>query len=247
MNPDKEKTKVKNLASMVNSQTESAANEAKAGTGPSKDYLSKGGILLGVAGAAAGLGTLMHSDSTAQIPSSVKINPNTPTVESVKDGMTFDEAFDHARDVDGAGAIFDWHGKSYSAWTKEEWDAMSDDDQNGFLGTVFIFNEDPEPNPETVVDPPIDPIPYIGEEPDPIDVEINQAKSEHEDILWKGNPPTEITSGGEVIQEVPEAEINEPYPGDVDDGSGGWVPEETESTPDPLWSADPSTDDQTVS
>lgn len=44
-------------------------------------------------------------------------------------GLTFDEAFAEARSQVGAGSVFEWNGRYYGTFTKEEWDAMSPEDR----------------------------------------------------------------------------------------------------------------------
>ncbi|MFI3321761.1 MAG: hypothetical protein R3Y50_04485 [Rikenellaceae bacterium] len=55
----------------------------------------------------------------------------------VDDSMSFSEAFSSARSEYGAGAIFEWRGKVYGTYYKEEWDEMSSQEQNEFSNSVF--------------------------------------------------------------------------------------------------------------
>lgn len=46
-------------------------------------------------------------------------------VAQVDDSASFSEAFDDARAQVGAGGVFEWHGKVYNTFTKDEWSEMS--------------------------------------------------------------------------------------------------------------------------
>ncbi|MDR1919321.1 MAG: hypothetical protein LBQ65_06710 [Tannerellaceae bacterium] len=46
-------------------------------------------------------------------------------VAQVSDDQSFGEAFADARAQVGAGGVFEWHGKAYGTYYKEEWDGMS--------------------------------------------------------------------------------------------------------------------------
>ena len=46
-------------------------------------------------------------------------------VAQVSDDKTFAEAFADARAQVGPGGVFEWHGKAYSTYYKEEWEQMS--------------------------------------------------------------------------------------------------------------------------
>lgn len=55
---------------------------------------------------------------------------------SVNDDMSFNEAFAAARAEVGAGGAFEWHGKTYNTFYKEEWDELSSDERNEFYKAV---------------------------------------------------------------------------------------------------------------
>lgn len=58
----------------------------------------------------------------------------------INDDMTFDEAFAEARETMGPGAAFEWQGNVYATFTKEEWDAMTDDEKSDFYSGLSIDN-----------------------------------------------------------------------------------------------------------
>ena len=49
--------------------------------------------------------------------------------EEVNDDMSFGEAFKAARADTGAGGFFNWKGNSYHTLTKEEWDALPEEER----------------------------------------------------------------------------------------------------------------------
>ena len=57
-------------------------------------------------------------------------------VAQVDDQATFGQAFADARAQVGAGGVFDWHGRVYSTYYKEEWDGMSAAERQEFQGAI---------------------------------------------------------------------------------------------------------------
>lgn len=53
-------------------------------------------------------------------------------VAQVDDDASFAEAFADARSQVGPGGVFEWQGKVYNTYYKEEWDAMSDTERSEF-------------------------------------------------------------------------------------------------------------------
>ena len=51
--------------------------------------------------------------------------------------MSFDEAFASARKQVGAGGVFEWRGKLYGTYYKNEWDNMSQADKDQYAANVF--------------------------------------------------------------------------------------------------------------
>lgn len=63
------------------------------------------------------------------------------TAEGVKvaittDSQSFGEAFAAARAQVGPGGVFEWHGKLYNTYTKEEWNAMTPEQKHDFAEAV---------------------------------------------------------------------------------------------------------------
>lgn len=57
-------------------------------------------------------------------------------VAQVDDDASFAEAFADARRQVGAGGVFEWNGKVYNTFYKEEWDAMSESERADFQHRV---------------------------------------------------------------------------------------------------------------
>lgn len=57
-------------------------------------------------------------------------------VAQVDDDKSFAEAFADARQQVGAGGIFEWHGKVYGTYYKEEWDQMSSSERADWQAKV---------------------------------------------------------------------------------------------------------------
>lgn len=65
---------------------------------------------------------------TAEAPS-MPVAKNVPT-------DSFEHAFAEARAQVGPGGLFEWHGGIYNTYTKEEWDALNEDDKLAFASNV---------------------------------------------------------------------------------------------------------------
>lgn len=59
----------------------------------------------------------------------------------VNDSMSFNEAFAAARQAIGPGGLFVWHGHAYGTYYKNEWDAMSQEDQDQYWADVHHTTE----------------------------------------------------------------------------------------------------------
>lgn len=96
------------------------------------------GIMLGASTAYAA-GKLAGTDEAAEENGQAGteagthgVAADTSDVAVVNQGQTFGEAFAQARAEVGPGGAFRWHGGVYSTYTKEEWDAMSPEEQRQF-------------------------------------------------------------------------------------------------------------------
>lgn len=103
------------------------------------------------------------ADSMVEEP--VIIYTDAPFANSITDDMSFNEAFGAARSEVGQGGFFEWNGETYNTYYKDEWDAMSEAEQNEFLNsvdenaieTVTVVEPDPEPitQPEPTPEPEV--------------------------------------------------------------------------------------------
>ncbi|MCK8491689.1 hypothetical protein M0L20_07470 [Spirosoma sp. RP8] len=73
----------------------------------------------------------------------------------VTDSMSFNQAFETARDEVGMGGLFSWHGRWYNTFDKEEWSSLSLEQRQEF--TEMITQEHlpvkPYHSPSTTADP----------------------------------------------------------------------------------------------
>ena len=70
-----------------------------------------------------------------EVPTSVEFS------ESVTDEMSFNQAFQTAREELGQGGFFTWRGQYYNTYNKEEWDSFSEEDKKEFF-KMFQENTD---------------------------------------------------------------------------------------------------------
>lgn len=66
----------------------------------------------------------------------ISIFTTAPFCEKVTDDMSFSEAFSTARTDVGDGGFFVWNGQTYNTYYKEEWEAMTEEQQNEFNDSV---------------------------------------------------------------------------------------------------------------
>lgn len=110
--------------------------------------ITTGALLLG--------GTALALMGDGRIPSNAKTEngampeagadevKNTPTLDvmpTADANATFGEAFADARDELGPGALFVWQGKAYHTFTKGEWQDLSLDQRQEFIGSVGTSEE----------------------------------------------------------------------------------------------------------
>lgn len=129
------------------------------------------GILMG-AGAVYGVQTLASetgNDASANTKDGLK-------AMSANDDLSFADAFNAARAELGPGGVFTWHGNIYNTYTADEWQAMTENEQNDFAEEV---------NPEV--------------SPADIDVaEIEDATTSEEDVLIAENSQTQQVSDDNI-------------------------------------------------
>ena len=76
------------------------------------------------------LSTVSQIETELQMPHSV------PIASYVTDDMSLEDAVCIAREVDGAGAVFEWRGKIYTSYTKEEINNMSPEEHEIYFSAI---------------------------------------------------------------------------------------------------------------
>lgn len=129
---------------------------------------SAAGIMFG-AGTAYAAGKLADGDEATEESNNAEtetgadahdVSVNSSDVASVNEGQSFSEAFEQARAEVGPGGVFCWHGGVYGTYTKDEWEAMSPEEQQQFSqnamraagntgegGSAHVEPHTPEPIP----------------------------------------------------------------------------------------------------
>ena len=103
------------------------------------------GLLLGSAamllmGSKLADGEMEPSDDNTAEQEDASVGSNTigdgniPLATSATADMTFEEAFDAARQEHGPGATFVWHGNVYSTYLAEEWKELTAQQQDDYVG-----------------------------------------------------------------------------------------------------------------
>ena len=98
------------------------------------------GIAIG-AGAFALMGFLKKGDAGAQElqeggSHAAVITTHAPFAEGISDGMSFQEAFQAAREEVGPGGFFEHNGKLYNTYTQDEWNGMSPEMQQQYWSSI---------------------------------------------------------------------------------------------------------------
>ena len=130
-------------------------------------------------------------------------------VIEVNDDMTFAEAFAAARAGSGSEGVFEWHGNVYSTMTKEEWDAMNEEEVEVFAGKM----ENSEIEVAPVADVPADAAePVVSEDvPEPVVSEdvVEEVVDEvvAEEVVAEEAVAEEVEEG--VSEDVPEPVVAE--------------------------------------
>lgn len=82
----------------------------------------------------------------------VKIYSEAPFSDEVNDDMSFEKAFETAREDVGQGGYFEWHGKLYNCYTEEEWDSMDAGERAKFFDSIdFNANNNNITDPDEII------------------------------------------------------------------------------------------------
>lgn len=152
-NPNKSNAPESGSTSTENTtQNETATTSKKKGSADKSAYAA-GGFVAGVASTAA-VETMAGNKNTEEIPEEIEEEPTVDPADSpaeqdaivatdegirvaqVDDDKSFSEAFADARAQVGPGGVFEWRGKVYGTFYKDEWDSMSPEERSEWQSRI---------------------------------------------------------------------------------------------------------------
>lgn len=71
-----------------------------------------------------------------------QVDEQVPTATSVDYAMSFKEALVAAREEVGEAGVFEWHGNLFATFYEENWDKMTDDEKEAFVGHIQWIDDD---------------------------------------------------------------------------------------------------------
>lgn len=139
--PESNPSKSNAAAAGKSDKNETTASKKKGSVG--KSAYAAGGFAAGVASTAAVDAMAGNKDESVEENEELAVDPaDSPSeqdaivatdegirVAQVDDDMSFSEAFADARSQVGPGGVFEWHGKVYGTYYKDEWDSMSSEER----------------------------------------------------------------------------------------------------------------------
>lgn len=128
-----------------------------------------------------------EESESAPVASAHLVGHTMPIASEVNDSLGFNEAFAAARKETGPGGLFVWHGNTYGTYYKNEWDAMSQEEQDQYWADVQhtsqqIHYEEPELESESDSDLDVEQNPDLRNEPE-LDEELLVESVEEEQEL----------------------------------------------------------------
>ncbi len=170
------------------------------------------------------------------------VGHNMPVASEVNDSLGFNEAFAAARKETGPGGLFVWRGHTYGTYYKNEWDAMSQEEQDQYWADVQhtsqqIHYEESELESESIpeldveLDPDLENEPELDEEPvvesDDEEQELQEddvvefLENEEEDsdlveVELDDEADVEVSIDEDGIDEIAEVEDEEPIEVSID-------------------------------
>lgn len=146
---------------------------------------------------------IKHKTDEHSIPTVTVIHEEAPVANVGSDSLTFKDTFSLAREQVGPGGVFEYNGKLYNTYTKEEWSNMTDEDKKEFVHSA---------NSEVVV--PSD-ISYQ-------DVDIVKIDGNDSSVIVDENQDTIVNQEDDTTQ---EPTTNEQFLGEqlIDDGAGNQI------------------------
>ena len=142
MNAKDEQTQLVDEQSQIIEETVNEEQETSQESKRSSRVKKVAGVA-GVAAAGVAAGVVFTSMASGDNPEPTTQAAHTAVpagnvkVAEVSDDMSFDEAFASARKQVGAGGVFEWRGKLYGTYYKNEWDNMSQADKDQYAANVF--------------------------------------------------------------------------------------------------------------
>ena len=164
------------------------------------------GILIGAIGSNAVDDAIARPDEENEDTETIEEGavqevPEIQVATSVNDGMSFNEAFEAARNEVGPGGAFVWHGHVYGTYRSSdpEWQEMSAEDRAELCQTIMSQ---------------VHPAPYTPTEHEPEIVEVQEEESENEP-----EGVLEDISGDSGAEEVDVHVIEDIYQGQTEEGT----------------------------
>ena len=121
---------------------------------------------------------------------------------SIDYAMSFKEALDTAREEVGEAGVFEWRGNLFATFYEENWDKMSNDEKEAFVGHIqwidedgihFDFQEEP-----------------VGVKPvDKVNVVLDDPVEEYDDVALDEINEEDLEPEVELVADVPLDEIDE--------------------------------------
>lgn len=146
------------------------------------------------------------------------VGHNMPVASEVNDSLSFNEAFAAARKETGPGGLFVWHGHTYGTYYKNEWDAMSQEEQDQYWADVQhtsqqIHYDEPEIESESVTDLEIEPDSELVEvemdDESDVEVVIDDEIESDEIVEVEGEELIEVSIDGDDEAEVLVDDVDE--------------------------------------
>lgn len=118
-----------------------------------------------------------------------------PIASEVNDSLNFNEAFAAARKETGPGGLFVWHGHTYGTYYKNEWDSMSQEEQDQYWADVHhtaqqIHYEESEPESESVSELEIEPDSEL------VEVELDEESDEMAEVVEEVEEEVALVDSG---------------------------------------------------
>jgi hypothetical protein len=183
------------------------------------------GIAMG-AGAFALMGFVGKSDGETSEEAgngeAAIISTEAPFAEKHADNMTFEQAFDAARQEVGQGGFFEYNGNLYNTYTQEEWQNMTPSEQQQYWtsidqNTTTITDVEPHLADDITIDTPIDPV--IEET---IENEVNQTDDNILEVDYLAELDANEDGYGDILivdadgNEIPDLILDDNFDGTAD-------------------------------